>query len=165
MFYEGLQVTPLCTVGKTDLGGRIFDGSERMSRAPNHTPTNSEDSPVELAILGQNVPHRPHADDNSVPTQLRSRFATVARQVQYLNPTPTSPRRMRWHPKITPYRLVVILLPITFATLKAVISQTGNKTVPITLEWVFGIVVFLMLAPSLYYHTKNIHAVFLDSSC
>ena len=149
---------------KTDPGGRIFEGSERTSRADNYTP-HSEDSPVELAFLGQTVYHR--LDDASVPTQLESQFSTVARQVRYLNPTRTPPRQMNWHPEITPYRPVMVpVLPISFATVKAVVRQTGNRILTITLEWVSGVVAFLMSVPLIFDHRQNIHAdIYLDPPC
>ena len=56
---------------------------------------------------------------------------------------PTSPR-LRWHPKISPYRLMVFSIPLVIGTAKAVSSQKGNVTVPITLEWISGVVVFLV---------------------
>jgi len=56
---------------------------------------------------------------------------------------PTFPR-LRWHPKISPYRLMVFSIPLAIGTAKAISSQKGNVTVPITLEWISGVVVFLM---------------------
>lgn len=52
--------------------------------------------------------------------------------------------RARWHPKISPYRLIMLLTPVTFGTAKAIISQNGGVTVPITIEWVTGVVVSSM---------------------
>jgi len=99
---------------------------------------------------------RPDGGDSSAPAQLRSRFATAARQVQYPNPTPPLPSRLRWHPKITPFRFAVILVPIIFTTLRAVIIQTGNKTLPITLEWVSGVIIFLMSASFTFKHFQSL---------
>jgi hypothetical protein len=56
---------------------------------------------------------------------------------------PTLPR-LRWHPKISPYRLIVFSVPLGIGTAKAISSQKGNVTVPITLEWISGVVVFLV---------------------
>ena len=52
--------------------------------------------------------------------------------------------QLRWHPKISPYRLIMLLTPVTFGTAKAIISQNGGVTVPITIEWVSGVVVSLV---------------------
>jgi len=52
--------------------------------------------------------------------------------------------RLRWHPKISPYRLIVFSIPVGIGTAKAISSQKGNVTVPITLEWTTGVVVFLV---------------------
>jgi hypothetical protein len=56
---------------------------------------------------------------------------------------PTVPR-LPWHPKISPYRFIVFLIPLAIGTAKAISSQKGNVTIPITLEWISGIVVFLV---------------------
>ncbi|KAF9480741.1 hypothetical protein BDN70DRAFT_877179 [Pholiota conissans] len=50
-----------------------------------------------------------------------------------------------WHPKVTPYRLITLLTTICLGTAKAVAVQEGSQNEPITLEWVTGIVVFLVL--------------------
>ncbi|KDR72009.1 hypothetical protein GALMADRAFT_253312 [Galerina marginata CBS 339.88] len=50
-----------------------------------------------------------------------------------------------WHPKLSPYRLTVLATTICLGTVKAVTIQTGNTSIPITLEWVSGTVVFLIL--------------------
>ena len=49
-----------------------------------------------------------------------------------------------WHPKISPYRFIMFLLPLAIGTVKAVLSQKGSVTTPITLEWTLGVVIFLM---------------------
>lgn len=56
---------------------------------------------------------------------------------------PTIPR-LPWHPKISPYRFIVFSIPLAIGTAKAISSQRGNVTVPITLEWMSGVVVFLV---------------------
>lgn len=56
---------------------------------------------------------------------------------------PTHPR-LRWHPKVSPYRLIVFSIPAGIGTAKAILSQKGNVTAPITLEWISGVVVFLV---------------------
>jgi len=54
------------------------------------------------------------------------------------------PSQRRWHPKISPYRLIVCSIPLGIGTVKAVLSQKGSVTTPITLEWISGVVIFLM---------------------
>jgi hypothetical protein len=59
---------------------------------------------------------------------------------------PTLPRvgpRLSWHPKISPFRFMVFLIPLVVGTVKAVLSQKGRVTTPITLEWISGVVIFL----------------------
>jgi hypothetical protein len=51
---------------------------------------------------------------------------------------------LSWHPKISPYRFIMFLIPLAIGTVKAVLSQKGSVTTPITLEWILGIVIFLM---------------------
>ena len=52
--------------------------------------------------------------------------------------------RLPWHPKISPYRFIVFLIPLAIGTVKAILSQMGSVTTPITLEWISGVVVFLV---------------------
>jgi hypothetical protein len=56
---------------------------------------------------------------------------------------PTLPQ-LPWHPKISPYRFIFFSIPLAIGTVKAVLSQKGSVTTPITLEWIFGVVIFLM---------------------
>jgi hypothetical protein len=49
-----------------------------------------------------------------------------------------------WHPKVTPYRLLSVLLPACLGTVKAAALQQGAKNEPITLEWISGVVVFIV---------------------
>jgi hypothetical protein len=56
---------------------------------------------------------------------------------------PTLPR-LPWHPKISPYRFMVFSMPLAIGTVKAVLSQKGSVTTPITLEWISGVVIFLV---------------------
>jgi len=72
--------------------------------------------------------------------------------LQSLEPDFTSPRRPcgptlqqpRWHPKISPYCLILLLTPVSFGTAKAIISQKGGISISITIGWVFGLVVILV---------------------
>ncbi|KAF8972518.1 hypothetical protein BDZ97DRAFT_1781409 [Flammula alnicola] len=56
--------------------------------------------------------------------------------------SPTTPPQ--WHPRLTPYRLMILLTTICIGTAKAVATQRGSMDVPITLDWVSGVVVFLV---------------------
>ncbi|TFK31737.1 hypothetical protein BDQ12DRAFT_92627 [Crucibulum laeve] len=56
--------------------------------------------------------------------------------------TPTNSTR---HPKLTGYRLLVIILTASFGFSKAALSYRGESTAPTTLDWLYGVVVFLML--------------------
>jgi len=56
---------------------------------------------------------------------------------------PTLPR-LSWFPKISPYRFIVCSIPLAIGTVKAVLSQEGSVTTPITLEWISGVVIFLV---------------------
>jgi hypothetical protein len=54
---------------------------------------------------------------------------------------PSSPGR--WHPKLTGYRALVLALTCVFALLKAILTYHGKFIAPVTLEWVFNVLVFL----------------------
>jgi len=56
---------------------------------------------------------------------------------------PTLPQ-LSWHPKISPYRFMVFSIPLSIGTAKAVLSLKGSVTTPITLEWISGVVIFLV---------------------
>ena len=56
---------------------------------------------------------------------------------------PTLPRP-RWYPKISPYRFIVFSTPLAIGTVKAVLSQKGRVTTPITLEWISSVVASLV---------------------
>jgi hypothetical protein len=56
---------------------------------------------------------------------------------------PTSPAST-WHPKLTGYRLIVIALTVGFGLSKAILCYKGKSIAPITLEWVFGVVIYLL---------------------
>jgi len=49
------------------------------------------------------------------------------------------------HPGLTGYRLLVILLTAIFGLSKAGLSYNGQSTVPTTLDWMYGVVVFVLL--------------------
>ncbi|KAF9008387.1 hypothetical protein BDQ17DRAFT_1539559 [Cyathus striatus] len=70
---------------------------------------------------------------------------------------PAIPPPRYWHPKLTVYRLLVILTTLGFGVSKAVLSYQGRTIVPITLEWFFGTGVFLLFFALDTYqpHTNN----------
>ncbi|KIM43591.1 hypothetical protein M413DRAFT_25929 [Hebeloma cylindrosporum] len=69
---------------------------------------------------------------------------------------PTLPRpRLSWHPKISPYRFIVFSIPLAIGTVKAVLSLKGSVTTPITLEWISGVVIFLVLFLLGSYETRR----------
>ena len=47
-------------------------------------------------------------------------------------------------PKLTLFRLLVILLTSSFGITKAWLSYHGFSTAPTTLEWLYGVLVFIM---------------------
>ena len=56
---------------------------------------------------------------------------------------PTLPRPS-WFPKISPYRFMVLSIPLAIGTVKAALSLKGSATTPTTLEWISGIVIYLL---------------------
>ncbi|KAF5327258.1 hypothetical protein D9619_003935 [Psilocybe cf. subviscida] len=60
------------------------------------------------------------------------------------DPSPSSSLR-RWHPKVTPYRLLVLGTTMGVGTTKAMAAQRGDEGASTTLEWVSGVVIFLIL--------------------
>jgi len=60
----------------------------------------------------------------------------------------TSQRPDRWHPKITPFRLLTLGTTIALGTAKAVETYREAIYVSVTLEWILGVVVFTMWAYS-----------------
>ncbi|KDR67031.1 hypothetical protein GALMADRAFT_283687 [Galerina marginata CBS 339.88] len=61
------------------------------------------------------------------------------------NLPPQRSRPLRWHPKITPYRLVILTTTIGLGTAKSVVTQRGSPLLPVTLEWFTATVLFLLL--------------------
>jgi len=51
---------------------------------------------------------------------------------------------MNWHPRITLYRLMVILSTIGFGTAKAVYADQGKEFVSITIDLIMGVVLYLV---------------------
>lgn len=48
--------------------------------------------------------------------------------------------------KLTGYRLIVIALTVGFGLSKTILSYKGKSIAPITLEWVFGVVIYLLMS-------------------
>ncbi|KDR77465.1 hypothetical protein GALMADRAFT_155389 [Galerina marginata CBS 339.88] len=55
------------------------------------------------------------------------------------------PRTLSWHPKVTRYRLFVLATTIVLGTTKAVLTLRGSSVAPVTIEWVTGTLIFLLL--------------------
>ncbi|KAF4614145.1 hypothetical protein D9613_007968 [Agrocybe pediades] len=49
----------------------------------------------------------------------------------------------RWHPRLTPYRLCILTTTLGLGTAKAIATQKGSNVLPITLEWIAGVVLFI----------------------
>jgi hypothetical protein len=54
------------------------------------------------------------------------------------------PANKPWRPKLTGYRLLYIVLTAGFGISKAVLSYEGYSTAPNTLDWIYGVGVFLL---------------------
>ena len=52
--------------------------------------------------------------------------------------------RVSWHPKLTLYRLLVILSTVGLAIAKTVTSYLNLSFASITLEWILGVAVYLL---------------------
>ncbi|TDL18184.1 hypothetical protein BD410DRAFT_843030 [Rickenella mellea] len=60
------------------------------------------------------------------------------------------------HPKLTGYRLLFIILTLSFGLSKAALAYQGQSVSPTTLEWIFGVVIGLALYwLSLYENDAN----------
>lgn len=55
-----------------------------------------------------------------------------------------SARRSSHFPKVTGYRLLVIGLTAGFGLSKAKLSYQGQSTAPNTLDWLYGVIAFLL---------------------
>ena len=56
----------------------------------------------------------------------------------------TTAADLSWHPKLTLYRLLVILSTVGLAVAKTTASLLNLDFASITLEWILGVVVFLL---------------------
>jgi len=61
------------------------------------------------------------------------------------------------HPGLTGYRLLVILLTAIFGLSKAGLSYHGQSTAPTTLDWIYGVVVFILLYWLGIYEKHTLH--------
>jgi len=54
----------------------------------------------------------------------------------------------QWHPKLTPYRLLVLLTTVTvgLGTAKAYSVSRQSVSVATSIEWISGVVIFSMLS-------------------
>jgi hypothetical protein len=57
--------------------------------------------------------------------------------------TPRSPT-IRWHPKLTVYRALILSLTAGFGLAKAILTYRDQMNGSITVDWVFGVLVFLL---------------------
>ena len=70
----------------------------------------------------------------------------------------TSQRPDRWHPRITPFRLLTLGTTIALGTAKAVETYQKAIYVSVTLEWILGVVVFTM-----WVYSSSISVCYLQS--
>ena len=61
-------------------------------------------------------------------------------------PQTSAAQSQRWHPKLTPYRFLVVATTIGLGAAKASVSDEGQTWVATTLEWVTAVVIFCMLS-------------------
>ncbi|KAF9563949.1 hypothetical protein CPC08DRAFT_632125 [Agrocybe pediades] len=54
-------------------------------------------------------------------------------------------QRRRGHPRVTGYRILVVGLTTGFGLSKAKLSYQGYSTAPNTLDWLYGVLGFLLL--------------------
>ena len=57
-----------------------------------------------------------------------------------------SAQTRHWHPKVTPYRLLVIFTTIGLGTAKAYAVSRNLVFVATSIEWVTGVIVFSLLS-------------------
>ncbi|KAF8967693.1 hypothetical protein BDZ97DRAFT_505399 [Flammula alnicola] len=62
-----------------------------------------------------------------------------------------------YHPKMTGYRILVIFLTAGFGLSKAKLSYQGKSTAPNTLDWMYGVVAFLILYWLGIYERHSMH--------
>ena len=57
---------------------------------------------------------------------------------------PSAEPNISWHPKLTLYRLLVVVSTVGLAVAKTATSYLNLTFASITLEWILGVVVFLL---------------------
>ncbi|KDR73092.1 hypothetical protein GALMADRAFT_142776 [Galerina marginata CBS 339.88] len=95
------------------------------------------------------LPSRPDLNDRVPAIGVND---TDLRPPPPITPVPELPTS--WHPKLTPFRLLNLVLPISISTAKAITSLRGNSTAPTTLELISGVVVYLVLFHAGYYESQ-----------
>ncbi|KAF8150687.1 hypothetical protein B0H34DRAFT_862281 [Crassisporium funariophilum] len=72
------------------------------------------------------------------------------------------PNTLRWHPKVTPYRLFVLFSTFAFGTAKSVLSYHGYTIASVTIEWIMGVVMFLTFFTAGYYDSEGCSNVYFS---
>ena len=101
------------------------NGMAKDEPGPNQIDIPDDEEMISQAILLESI-------EPTVPTDLNDGLPY----------DPTLPR-LPWRPKISPYCFTIFLTPLIIGTVKAVSSQKGSATTPITLEWINGGVISL----------------------
>jgi len=127
-------------INPREYGGALYDPNSMIVPAGT-TSTGGSDS-IELIGVHQDK-GMSFQELQGIPRQSFKRTRTTDLNDEGLPYDPTLPRPS-WHPKISPYRFIVFSIPLAIGTVKAVISQKGSATTPITLEWISGVVIFLV---------------------
>ena len=136
--YDPKSMIASVPVDATSTGGSEFIElvGVHQDEGKNVHPEESENGMAEHTPGPSRVDFRNHQEIPFQKQGLQSIEVTGINQV--------FPSQRRWHPKISPYRLIIFSIPLAIATAKAVLSQKGSVTTPITLEWISGVVIFLM---------------------
>jgi hypothetical protein len=114
--------------------GKNFDPLERGNGMANYEPGPSR---IDFHHHGEMCSQK-----QGIPLQSFERTRTT--DLNDGPPYDSIPPRLSWHPKISPYRFLVFSIPLAIGTVKAVLGQKGSVTTPITLEWISGVVIFLV---------------------
>ena len=167
---EDLTTVVLADKGKgvdpREYGGALYDPKSKI--APAGTTSTGRSEFIELVGIhrdkGKNVdpeesgnkmakykpgPSRVDFDDHGVISfqkqgiPLESFEPTKTADLDNVPCDPTLPRPS-WHPKISPYHFVVFSIPLVVGTVKAVLSYKGRVTTPTILEWISGVMIFLV---------------------
>ena len=78
----------------------------------------------------------------------------------------------RWHPKLTPHRMLVLFTTIGFGTAKAYATSRGLSLAATTVEWISAVVIFSVLSCRftwtvlcVTYHRSSPFPEFLSLTC